>query len=215
MRKVLALVLGAVAAASASRQGGVPLDTARSFKAYRGSTPTIDGVLSLMEWDDAWSFTTPFAKNGQCSSPQPLRWSKLADTAGHRLRASAAQTMPSGSAQTMPSSIGSMRFFPSKNYADTCNIDESASSAGIAMADDAAAAIAATFSGGGDPFIAAGDLVAEFTVFITPGHRLRMELKKHQCKAFRISININEPEYVVTCAILRPLLPFSRNASIP
>lgn len=50
--------------------------------------------------------------------PQPLRWSKLADTAGHRLRASAAQTMPS--------SIGSMRFFPSKNYADTCNIDESA-----------------------------------------------------------------------------------------
>lgn len=47
----------------------------------------------------------------------PLRWSKLADTAVNRLRASAAQTMPS--------SVGSMRFFPSKNYADTCNIDES------------------------------------------------------------------------------------------
>ena len=31
------------------------------------------------------SSTPPVA--GQCSSPQPLRWSKLADTAGHRLRA--------------------------------------------------------------------------------------------------------------------------------
>ena len=37
---------------------------------------------------------------------QPLRWSKLADTAGHRLRAPAAQTMSS--------SIGSVRILSSK-----------------------------------------------------------------------------------------------------
>ena len=52
------------------------------------------------------------------SSPQPLRWSKLADTAGHRLHAPAPQTMSS--------SIGSVRFFSSKFHADTCNIYESA-----------------------------------------------------------------------------------------
>lgn len=57
------------------------------------------------------------AVSGQCSSPQPLRWSKLVDTAGHRLRAPATHAMPS--------SIGSARFFPSNIYADTCNIDES------------------------------------------------------------------------------------------
>ena len=51
------------------------------------------------------------------SSPKPLRWSKLADTAGHRLRVPAAQTTSS--------SIGSVQFLSSKFHADTCNIDES------------------------------------------------------------------------------------------
>lgn len=51
--------------------------------------------------------------------PIPLRWSNLADTAGHRLRVPAAQTTSS--------SIGSARFPTSKFHADTWrNIDEPA-----------------------------------------------------------------------------------------
>ena len=55
-----------------------------------------------------WGWYAP----GTRTSPQPLRWPKLADTAGP-------------AAQTMSSSIGSVRPFPSKFHADTCNIDES------------------------------------------------------------------------------------------
>lgn len=76
------------------------------------STLTVKGLkhaLALFVSDD---------NSGQCSSLQPLRWPKLDDTAVHHLRAPAAQTMLS--------SIGSVRFFPSKVYADVCNIDESA-----------------------------------------------------------------------------------------
>ena len=50
-------------------------------------------------------------------SPQPLPfWPKLADTAGHRQRAPAVQTMSS--------SMGSVRSLSSKFHADTCNIDD-------------------------------------------------------------------------------------------
>lgn len=42
---------------------------------------------------------------GQCFSPQPLCWSKLADTAGHRLRAPAAQRCRAVSARCSSSHL--------------------------------------------------------------------------------------------------------------
>lgn len=39
---------------------GPARDAIRNFKAYRGSTPQVDGILEPGEWSDAWSFETPF-----------------------------------------------------------------------------------------------------------------------------------------------------------
>lgn len=63
MAMLLAALLGATAAALAASGAPPPPMAPRynhTLKAYRGSTPTIDGSLSPGEWDDGFAISTEF-----------------------------------------------------------------------------------------------------------------------------------------------------------
>ena len=68
---LLLLLLAGLAAAASVPSPPPPSQPRynRTLKAWRGSTPTIDGVLSPGEWEDGFELVTPFA-----GSPKTMQW---------------------------------------------------------------------------------------------------------------------------------------------
>ena len=66
------LLLSALVAAGLVARGPPPPPEPpynRTMKAYLGSTPTVDGIISPGEWDDAFEIVTPFS-----GSPPVMQW---------------------------------------------------------------------------------------------------------------------------------------------